>query len=89
MSQPGKPYDCGRASDELDAFVRGELPVDEAERMQIHLDRCGHCASVARYEQAFRERLRRIQAGPDCCPDALRRRIEQLLARHPPDADLA
>lgn len=87
MSQPGNPYDCGRALDELDAFVRGELSPGEAERMQIHLDRCGHCASVARYEQAFRERLRRIQASCDCCPDALRQRIEQLLARRSSDAE--
>lgn len=87
MSQPGKPYDCGRALDELDAFVRGELPLDEAERMQVHLDRCGHCASVTRYEQAFRERLRRVKSGGDCCPDALRQRIERLLSRQPRDAD--
>ncbi len=86
MSQPATPYDCGRAQDELDAFVRGELPLGEAERMQVHLDRCGHCASVARYEQAFRERLRRVQDSCDCCPDTLRKRIEQLLQRHPPDA---
>lgn len=84
MSQSGKPYDCGGAQEELDAFVRGELPLGEAERMQIHLDRCGHCASVARYEQAFRERLRRVRSG-DCCPEALRERIERLLQRRPPD----
>lgn len=86
MSQPGKPYDCGRAQDELDAFVRGELSLDEAERMQLHLDRCGHCASVARYEQAFRERLRRVKAG-GACPDTLRQRIEHLLQGNAPDVD--
>lgn len=87
MSQSGKPYDCGRAQDELDAFIRGELPLGEAERMQMHLDRCGHCASVTRYEQAFRERLRRMKSDCQNCPDALRQRIERLLADHPPDAE--
>lgn len=86
MSQPRKPYDCGAAQEELDAFVRGELPLGEAERMQVHLDRCGHCASVARYEAAFRERLRRVRSG-ECCPDTLRTRIEHLLEREPPDVE--
>ncbi len=86
MSQAEQGYDCTRALDELDAFVRGELSLDEVERMQVHLDRCGHCATVARYEQAFRERLRTLQQRC-CCPDTLRARIEALLARERPDAD--
>ncbi|HET9064860.1 MAG TPA: zf-HC2 domain-containing protein [Gemmatimonadales bacterium] len=77
-------YDCSKASAELDAFVRGDLPLDQAERMQEHLERCGHCADVARYEQAFRARLRRM--GDGCCPDGLRTRILALLAQHGPDA---
>lgn len=86
MSQAQPQYDCTRALDELDAFVRGELGVEEAERMQVHLERCGHCASVARYEQAFRARLRTM-AGGCCCPETLRKRIEALLARERPDAE--
>lgn len=77
-------YDCDLARQELDAFVRGDLPVGEAERMQQHLDQCGHCAEVTRYEQAFRDRLRK--AGGSCsCPDRLRDRIRALLAREQPD----
>ncbi len=86
MNQAEQSYDCTKALDELDAFVRGELPVDEVERMRVHLDRCGHCASVASYERAFRERLRTLQRSC-CCPDELRRRIQQLLAREQPDAE--
>jgi anti-sigma factor (TIGR02949 family) len=85
MTGTGNPYDCGKAAAELDAFVRGELALDDAERMQLHLDRCGHCASVARYEQAFRARLRQIRPG-GCCPEALRKRVEELLRRETPDA---
>lgn len=79
-------YDCSKASAELDAFVRGDLPLEAAERMQEHFERCGHCADVARYEQAFRDRLRRM--GDGCCPDELRARIVALLAQdgHHPDA---
>lgn len=77
--------DCIKAGEELDAFVRGELPLDEAERMRRHLDECGHCADVSRYEQAFRERLR--QAGRhDCCPEELRQRIVAALQRNRSDA---
>ena len=78
-------YDCDLARTELDAFVRGDLPVEEAERMQRHLDECGHCAEVTRYEQAFRDRLRKVGGG-GCCPELLRDRIRALLAREHPDA---
>ena len=77
-------YDCRMAEAELDAFVRGELPMADAGRMQVHLERCGHCASVARHEQAFRERLRRVASG--CCPEALRLKIETLLSKESPGA---
>jgi anti-sigma factor (TIGR02949 family) len=78
-------YDCERARQELDAFVRGELPVGEADRMQVHLERCGHCADVTRYERAFRDRLRKAGAT-GCCPETLRERIRALLSREQPDA---
>lgn len=77
-------YDCDLARQELDAFVRGDLPVEEAERMQQHLEQCGHCADVTRYEQAFRDRLRKVGAG-GCCPGLLRDRIRALLAHEHPD----
>jgi anti-sigma factor (TIGR02949 family) len=85
MMRPDDCYDCEQARQELDAFVRGDLPMGEAERMQQHLDQCGHCADVTRYEQAFRDRLRRIGSG-GCCPEPLRERIRDLLARERPDA---
>jgi anti-sigma factor (TIGR02949 family) len=78
MSDAPTRYDCQKAGDELDAFVRGDLPIEAAERMRAHLDHCGHCAQVARYEQAFRDRLRQMGDGC-CCPDDLRRRIVRLL----------
>ena len=84
MTKPDDCYDCDLARQELDAFVRGDLPVEEAERMQQHLDECGHCAEVTRYEQAFRDRLRKVGGG-NCCPDLLRDRIRALLAREQPD----
>lgn len=85
MTDRDTGYDCDKAGAELDAFVRGELPLEAAGRMQAHLVRCGHCAQVARYEQAFRDRLRRLGGG--CCPDQLRAQIAELLETSPgPDA---
>ena len=80
MTERKECYDCDQAREELDAFVRGDLPVDEADRMQQHLEQCGHCAEVTRYEQAFRDRLRRV-GGSSCCPDEVRERIRDLLSR--------
>lgn len=80
MSDDKECFDCREAAEELDAFVRGELPLSDAERMQQHLDDCRGCSDVARLEQAFRDRLRR--AGTSCnCPDELRAKIEAMIAR--------
>ncbi|MBK7593981.1 MAG: zf-HC2 domain-containing protein [Gemmatimonadetes bacterium] len=80
MSDP--ELNCTDALAELDAFLRGELPVESVERMQGHLTRCRHCTQIGRYEQAFRSRLQRLGAGTEC-PDALRARIAALLAEGP------
>jgi anti-sigma factor (TIGR02949 family) len=78
-------WDCRKAGEELDAFVRGELRIADIDRMKSHLDRCGHCAEVAKYERAFRERLRSLD--PDtCCPEELRQRIREMLAAPPSDS---
>ncbi len=72
-------YDCAAALTELDAFLRGELPLEAADRMQRHLDHCQHCHQIGTYERAFRDRLQRVGAGA-CCPEPLRARIAALLA---------
>ncbi len=72
------PYDCTAALAELDAFLRGELPIESAERMQQHLVQCRHCTQIGHYEQAFRTRLQRLGQQLEC-PDALRARIHALL----------
>jgi anti-sigma factor (TIGR02949 family) len=78
VSETTDCYDCTGAMAELDAFVRGELGAESLERMRQHLARCSHCDTAAQYEAAFRARLRAL-AGP-CCPEALRARINTLLA---------
>lgn len=75
-----KPWDCRRAGEELDAFVRGELPLADIDRMQEHFDHCGGCADVAKYEKAFRDRLRGVDTET-CCPEKLRNKILELLAK--------
>lgn len=77
-------WDCSRAGKELDAFVRGDLPLEEIDRMRLHLEHCSHCSDVARFEEAFRKRLGEL--GRDtCCPDALRKRVEALLSSDQPE----
>ncbi len=75
-------FDCTAALAELDAFLRGELPVESVERMQSHLVRCRHCTQIGHYEQAFRARLQRLGSGMEC-PAALRARIAALLNAEP------
>lgn len=79
----GQDINCEQAIEELDAFVRGELPAESMDRMQSHLDACGGCKRVAQYEQAFRKRL--LQLGSENCPDKLRRKIIDLLTQLPTD----
>lgn len=89
MTEPQAPtpdYDCAAALAELDAFVRGELPLEAADRMQRHLARCQHCEQIDRYERAFRARLQRVGPGA-CCPEPLRARIAALLAEGGGDGD--
>lgn len=81
MSETSDCYDCAGAMAELDAFVRGELGAESVERMRQHFARCGHCGAIAEYEAAFRARLKAL-AGP-CCPEALKARIQSLLAADP------
>lgn len=80
MTEP--PFDCTAALAELDAFLRGELTAEVAERMQGHLVRCRHCTQIGHYEQAFRARLQRLGSTTEC-PEALRARIAALLANGP------
>lgn len=77
-----KSFNCTAALAELDSFLRGELPVDTAERMQSHLQRCRHCTQIGHYEQAFRARLQRLGENTEC-PAALRARIAALLEADP------
>lgn len=81
MSADASPYDCTRAREELDAFVRGDMPLEEADRMRVHLTRCGSCADVTRFAQAYCERLRRAGTS-GCCPEKLRDKIKEML-EHP------
>lgn len=72
--------DCTQAMAELDGFLRAELSVDLIDRIQSHLERCGHCRQAGAFERAFRARLEQLDAGR-CCPEELRARITALLAR--------
>jgi anti-sigma factor (TIGR02949 family) len=71
-------YDCTAALAELDAFLRGELPIETAERMQEHLVHCRHCTQIGTYEQAFRARLQRLGTATEC-PEHVRARVNALL----------
>ena len=57
---------CDRIEQNLDAFFDGDLPVEEAQALRIHLGGCLHCRSAHERELALRAALKRLPIdGPD------------------------
>jgi anti-sigma factor (TIGR02949 family) len=73
-------YDCHEAFRRLDDFVDRELPPEQMERVQAHLEICAICASEVRFEATvldeLRGKLRRISV-----PTGLMDRISARIAR--------
>ncbi len=68
---------CKEAVAQLWAFIDGELPAADAERVHDHLHACGACSPQHDYQRAFRAFLRAHQGRT--IPADLRRRIFQRL----------
>ena len=64
---------CREAVEELWAFIDGELPATEGERIHRHLEACRHCYPHYDFQKAFVDFLRRQTERP--VPAELRRRV--------------
>jgi len=71
--------DCREFEAKLWAFLDGELDAAACAQLRAHLEDCPGCLDHYRFEDALRLFVRR------CCqetvPDALRARLDRLLAR--------
>lgn len=68
-----RPISCREAVEELWAFLDGELPPDQAERVLNHLEQCRNCWPHYDFQRAFRDFLR---ARPGAAaPAELRARV--------------
>jgi anti-sigma factor (TIGR02949 family) len=71
---------CEQVLEELMDFLKREAPADIAALVQQHLDECRPCEQHARFEARFvfivADRL-----GKACCPDQLKGKILDTLAK--------
>jgi anti-sigma factor RsiW len=61
---------CGEVLDILEAYVDGDLPAAEEERVGVHLDSCPSCAAELALARAIQSELRSLPL-PDCPPEVL------------------
>lgn len=76
MSQPT----CEQVVQQLMDFLKQELPPEVAAAVQRHLDDCQPCGQHARFESSFVVLIGQ-RLGNEPCPEALKARILDSLAR--------
>lgn len=64
---------CRQAVERLWAYIDGELPADESERVHEHLAVCQECYPHYDFQKAFLEFVNRHSSAP--VPAGLRRRV--------------
>jgi anti-sigma factor RsiW len=68
-------YTCEHTFRLLDDFIDRELPPEEMQKVQQHLDLCAVCMAEFRFEaqtiRALRQRLQRISVPSDLCDQVL------------------
>jgi len=64
---------CREAIEQLWAYIDGELPADERQRVHDHLGVCARCYPHHDFQKAFREFLARQSLAQ--VPAGLRRRV--------------
>jgi anti-sigma factor (TIGR02949 family) len=63
--------DCARA---LNPYLDRELSEDDVAQVREHLEACGGCLDLYRFEESLR-RLVRVRCQEQAAPEALRERI--------------
>ncbi|MEO7987148.1 MAG: zf-HC2 domain-containing protein [Gemmatimonadales bacterium] len=72
------PINCVEAEERLHDYLRQELTPEVEQQMRAHIDRCRHCFQHYQFEANFFLMLE-TRAARQPCPDALRKRILDLL----------
>ncbi len=70
---------CDQVTDRLWAFIDGELPDDEMQAVQEHLEVCGRCFPQYDWNRAYTRFMR--NASVRMTSPALRRRVFEALLR--------
>jgi mycothiol system anti-sigma-R factor len=70
---------CQEALQRLYEYLDGELTPATTEEVRRHIELCAACYPEVRTATEFRDALQRAAAGQPLCPDALRRRIAEML----------
>ena len=70
--------DCNEALAQLYDYLKRELTPSLAAEVKSHINRCRTCFDQAQFEQNFL-RLLETRGTRETCPDALRRKIQDLL----------
>ena len=79
MINEPRHIDCEEALDRLYEYLDGELTAVRSEEVRRHLERCGPCLKLSRFESAY-VRFLEARARARRAPDHLRRQIlERLL----------
>jgi mycothiol system anti-sigma-R factor len=71
---------CEQAVELMMDFLKRELPAEVAQAVQHHLDECRPCEKHADYESRFVLIVGK-SLGKECCPEALKRKLLETLAR--------
>jgi hypothetical protein len=78
---------CEEARERLPLFLYGELPLEEEERLEVHIDECAGCRDALAREKALFQAFDAAEMAPsqellDNCRAELRGRIAQIEPEH-------
>src|SRR5206468_7903883 len=72
MNRPHDALSCAEALDLLEAYLDGDLPPGEADRVRRHLEACSACAAELSLAARIQGELRALPQ-PDCPPEVIER----------------
>jgi len=72
------PPDCQRALEQLQDWLRREMPPEAAAELAAHLEACAHCRTQAEFEARFRAVVERATGGEECPPETRARLLDAL-----------
>ena len=74
MSEQIPKFDCAEMIERMGSYLDRELSDSEMEHVQLHLELCGHCAGVFRWEERTLKLVKQMVRG-DVPPANLEQQI--------------